>query len=65
MVQLEEKFRLADDTDLKSDTPNDDVANKRACLDLLLDTHPIKQTDLKSILKVDQGQIDSKLSKLL
>ena len=64
MVQLEKKFRLADDTDLKSDTPNDDVANKRARLALQQDTHPNKnKRDLKSIIKVNKDQDGSDQSK--
>ena len=54
--QLEKRFRFADDTEVKSDTPNDDVANKRARVNQYLDTHPsIKKKYLKSILKVDRG----------
>ena len=57
--QLEKKFRFADDTEVKSDTPNDDMANKRARLSQYLDTHPsIQKKYLKSILKVESGIVN-------
>ena len=58
--QLEKRVQFAKDTDFKSDTPNDDVANKRARLNQYLDTRPsIKKKYLKSIIKVDEDQTKS------
>ena len=65
VVQLEKKLLFADDTDLKSKTPNDDVANKRASLALKQDTpHPTKKKrDLKSIRKGNKDQDGSDKTK--